>query len=214
MADVSALKVKELREQTGAGIMACKEALQASGNNFEKARVWLKQKGELVASKKSSRKASEGLVASYIHGAGRVGVLLEVNSETDFVAKNEKFQSFVKDLSLHITAMNPLYITEEDMPEDFKEREKKIFEKQALSKSGGKKIASRIAEGLYKKWLTECCLLKQVFVKDNTKNTQTVEQALNDLIAQMGENICIRRFVRFALGETEQKTHKNTTKES
>ena len=210
MPDISALEVKKLREKTGAGIMACKQALQAANSDFEKARVWLKEKGELAASKKSSRTAKEGVVASYIHGAGRVGVLLEVNSETDFVAKNEKFQVFVKDLSLHITAMSPLYIKEEEIPESVKEKEKAIFEKQALSKSKDKKFA----EGLYKKWLAEHCLFQQVFVRGHTKDSQTVEQALNELISQMGENICIRRFVRFALGETEQEIHQGTTKES
>lgn len=206
MSSIQALEVKKLRQQTGAGIMDCKQALQVSNNNFDKAVDWLRKKGLSTVAKKSGREAVEGLITSYIHGNGRIGVLLEVNSETDFVARNEIFKSFVKDLSLHIAAMQPLYVKEEDISEQVREREKKIFEEQALLKSKNTKMTGRIGEGLYKKWLTEVCLLKQEFVRENAEHKQTVEQALNDLIAKIGENIIIRRFTRFALGETVKKS--------
>ena len=205
MTNVQALEVKKLRQQTGAGIMDCKQALKASDNNFDKAVDWLKKKGLSTAAKKSGREAADGLIASYIHGNGRIGVLLEVNSETDFVARNEHFQSFVKELSLHIAAMQPLYVHEPDISEEIREKEKTIFKEQALSKTDNKQRAEQITDGLYKKWLSEVCLLKQEFVRESAERQQTVEQALNDLVARVGENIVIRRFVRFALGETAHK---------
>ena len=197
--------VKKLRQKTGAGFMDCKQALQASNDNFEKALDWLKKKGLSTAAKKSDRKAEEGLISSYIHGGGRIGVLLEVNSETDFVARNENFKSFVKQLSLHIAAMHPLYIKERDIPEELRAKENKIFKEQALSKAKKPEVAERIAEGLYKKWLEEVCLLNQEFVRESQEGKQTVEQALNELISKIGENIVIRRFVRFSLGETHEE---------
>ena len=206
MTNIQALEVKKLRQQTGAGIMDCKQALQASDNNFDKAVDWLKKKGLSTAAKKSDREAAEGLIASYIHGNGRIGVLLEVNSETDFVARNEHFKSFVKELSLHIAAMQPLYVQELDISEDLREKERTIFKEQALSKTDNKQRVEQITEGLYKKWLSEVCLLKQEFVRENTEHKQTVEQALNDLVSRVGENIVIRRFILFTLGETAQKT--------
>ena len=202
---VQALDVKKLRQKTGAGFMDCKQALESCKNNFKEAEVWLKKKGLSVAAKKSDRKAAEGLVFSYIHGNGRMGVLLEVNSETDFVARNENFKTFVKQLSLHISAMNPLYIKESDIPKDRLEKEKKIFQEQALAKAKKPEIAQRIVEGLYKKWLEEVCLLKQEFVRENQDNKQSIEEALNELISVVGENIVIRRFVRFVLGETDEQ---------
>lgn len=208
---VQAQEVKKLRQKTGAGFMDCKQALQACNNDFEKALSWLKKKGLSTVAKKSGRKAVEGLISSYIHGNGRIGVLLEVNSETDFVARNEKFKTFVKQLSLHILAMQPLYIKETDIPEVLKAEEKEIFKKQALFKSKKPEVAEKIAEGLYKKWMEEVCLLKQEFVRENKEGKQTIEQALNDLISQLGENVIIRRFVRFALGETyEDKKNGNS----
>lgn len=209
MSNIQALEVKKLRQQTGAGIMDCKQALQVSNNNFDKALEWLKKKGISTVAKKSGREAAEGLIASYIHGNGRIGVLLEVNSETDFVARNKSFQSFVKELCLHIAAMQPLYLKEEDI----QEKEKKIFKEQALLKTKDKEMVEHIADGLYKKWLSETCLLKQEFVRENAVSKQTVEQALNELIARIGENIVIRRFVRFALGETDKKNKLNLSEE-
>lgn len=205
MSEVQAQEVKKLRQKTGAGIMDCKQALQASNNSFDKALDWLKKKGLSIAAKKSDREATEGLITSYIHGNGRIGVLLEVNSETDFVAKNEHFKLFVKDLSLHIAAMQPLYIQEEDIPQNIKEKEKKICEERSLENAKSKEISARKAEGLYNKWLAEVCLLKQEFIRESAESKQTVEQALNDLIARIGENIIIRRFTRFALGEKTEK---------
>ncbi len=214
MSKIQAVEVKKLRQQTGAGIMDCKQALQSSNNNFDKALDWLKKKGLSTAAKKSGREAAEGRIISYIHGNGRIGVLLEVNSETDFVARNEQFKSFAKELSLHIAAMGPVYIREEDISEEAKEKEKIFFKEQALLKSSKKEISDRIAEGLYQKWLSEVCLFKQEFVRENAESKQTVKQALSDLIAKMGENIIIRRFVRFALGEAIQKSGLNHSEKS
>lgn len=213
MSHVQALEVKRLRQKTGAGIMDCKQALLASNNSFEGALDWLKKKGLSTAGKKSGRLAGEGLIASYIHGNGRMGVLLEVNSETDFVARNENFKSFVRELSLHIAAMQPLYVGEKDIPENIRDREKKTCKEQALVRAKNKEVSARIAEGLYKKWLEEVCLMKQEFVREKAEGRQTVEQALKELIARIGENIVIRRFVRFALGETAQKENTDSSPE-
>lgn len=202
---IQAQDVKKLRQKTGAGFMDCKQALQASNNNFDSAVDWLKKKGLSTASKKAGRKAVEGLISSYIHGKGRIGVLLEVNSETDFVARNENFKAFVKQLSLHIAAMRPLYIKEGDIPEEIKEKENKVFEQQALSKAKKPELSEKIAAGLYKKWLEEVCLLNQEFVRENQENKQTIDQALKELISKLGENIIIRRFVCFSLGETYEE---------
>ena len=203
----TAEKVKELRQKTGAGIMSCKKALKESNNNPAQALEWLKKNSLNQALKKTGRMAGEGLVASYIHGGGRIGVLLEVNSETDFVARNQEFQNFVKELSLHITAMNPLYLKEEDIPQKEAEKEKQIFAEQARLKNTDPKVRDRISDGLYKKWLKEVCLFHQEFVRQNQGDSQqkneTVKTALTQLSAKMGENIVIRRFVRYALGESE-----------
>ena len=203
---IQAQEVKKLRQKTGAGFMDCKQALQACNSNFEEALNWLKKKGLSSAVKKSDRKAAEGLIFSYIHGNGRMGVLLEVNSETDFVARNERFKTFVKQLSMHILAMRPLYIKEENIPENLRKKEKEIFKAASLSKAKQPEVAEQIAKGLYKKWLEEVCLLKQEFVRENQEGRQTIEQALNELISVMGENVVIRRFVRFVLGETHEET--------
>ncbi|MCY4512283.1 MAG: translation elongation factor Ts [Bdellovibrionales bacterium] len=195
-------KVKELRSKTGAGIMHCKKALQESSNDLDQAVLWLRKNNLNQALKKSGRKAKEGVVASYIHGAGRIGVLLEVNSETDFVARNTDFQDFVRDLRLHIAAMSPSYIKEEDVPAELVEKEKNLFSEQAEKKSKDPKVKERISAGLYKKWLETVCLLNQEFVRQNQEGPkETVGVALSQLSAKVGENIVIRRFVRFALGE-------------
>ena len=205
---VSANHVKQLRQETGAGFMACKKALSATDNNFEKAKEWLKKKGLSTAAKKSSRQASEGMVFSYIHGKGRLGVLLEVNSETDFAARNEHFQQFVKQLALHIVAMNPTYVQQKDIPTDILEKEKELCKSQAQAKTKDSKVLERISEGLLKKWLEQVCLFNQEFVRDSEEKKQTVEEALKDLIARLGENVVVRRFVRFALGETSEPEKK------
>ena len=201
---VSASEVKQLRQETGAGFMACKEALSASDNDFEKAKQWLRKKGLSTAAKKSSRQASEGAVFSYIHGNGQLGVLLEVNSETDFAARNEHFKHFVKQLSLHIAAMNPIYLKEEDIPEDILKKEQEVCKEQASAKTKNPAVVEKVAEGLYKKRLEQICLLNQEFVRDSEEKKQKVEEALKDLIARLGENVVIRRFVRFVLGETSE----------
>ena len=198
-------EVKELRQKTGAGFMDCKEALEAS-KSLQEAVEWLKKKGLSKALKKSSRQASEGLIFSYIHGEGRIGVMLEVNSETDFVSRNDQFKKFVKELSLHIAAMSPAYIKEEDIPPSLIEKERAVFIEQAKLKNPKK--AEQISQGLYKKWLAENCLLNQDFVRESSPNKQTVEEALKSLIALLGENIVIRRFVRFVLGETNEESQK------
>ena len=203
---VSAQEVKKLRQETGAGFMLCKEALFASDNNFKKAKEWLKKKGLSTVAKKSSRQAGEGLISSYIHGAGRMGVLLEVNSETDFAARNKHFQQFVKQLNLHILAMNPLYIKESDISEEIVKKEKEICKEQALNRTKKPEIVEKIAEGLYEKWLEQVCLFKQEFVRDSQEKRRRVEDVLSDLIALLGENVVIRRFTRFALGETNEQT--------
>jgi len=197
-------QVKLLRQETGAGFMSCKEALLASDNDFDKAKQWLRKKGLSTAAKKSSRQASEGMVFSYIHGEGRLGVLIEVNSETDFAARNEHFKTFVRQLSLHIAAMNPLYVKEEDIPSEIIQKEKSLCKEQAKAKTKNEKVVDNVSEGLYKKWLEQVCLSHQEFVRDSEEKKQKVEEALKDLIARLGENVVIRRFVRFVLGETSE----------
>ena len=202
---ITAGQVKKLRQQTGAGIMDCKQALKESDNNFDKAIQWLRKQDLSRVSKKSDRVTSEGTIASYIHGEGRIGVLVEVNSETDFVAKNQEFKNFVKDISLHIVAMNPSYVREEDIPQDVRNKEKEIFLNQAKEKKKNESTTQMIAEGLYKKWLSGSCLLNQEFVRQDSEKKETVSSVLTQLISKIGENITIRRFVRFALGEGIKK---------
>ena len=198
----AAEKVRELRQKTGAGIMNCKKALQESDNDLDQAVLWLRKNNLNQALKKSGREAKEGVVASYIHGEGRIGVLLEVNSETDFVARNTDFQDFVRDLRLHIAAMSPSYVKEEDIPSEWVEKEKNLFNEQAEEKSKDPKVKGRISAGLYKKWLETVCLLNQEFVRQDQEGPkEKVGVALSQLSAKVGENIVIRRFVRFALGE-------------
>lgn len=205
--------IKKLRQQTGAGFLDCKEALTSSANDFEKALEWLRKKDLKRVSKKASRHAQQGLINSYIHGEGRIGVLIEVNSETDFVARNEMFQAFVKDLSMHIAAMNPTYVKEESIPEEELKKEKAIFLEQAKQKGKKEEMAARIAEGIYKKWLSEVCLLNQEFIRADQEKKQTVLDALNALIAKIGENIVIRRFERYELGETVEDKEVDFAKE-
>jgi len=194
--------VKELREKTGAGMMDCKKALAATDGNIEKAIEFLREKGLASAAKKSGRIAAEGVVASYIHMGGKIGVLVEVNCETDFVAKNELFQNFVKDITLHIAAMNPLYLSEQDVPQDVIDKEKAIYKAQAMNEGKPEHIAEKMVEGRLKKYFKEVCLLDQAFVKDQDKS---VAQAVNEAIASIGENIKIRRFVRYQMGEGLEK---------
>lgn len=199
---ITASSVKELREKTGAGMMDCKKALEETSGNFEKAIDWLRTKGLSKAAKKAGRVAAEGIVESYIHAGGRIGVLVEVNSETDFVARNDAFQEFVKDIGMHIAALNPQFVKIEDIPEDAREREKAVLRAKALEEGKKPEFLEKILDGQLKKWAAEICLLDQKFVKNPD---QTVADRLQELIAKIGENIVVRRFVRFELGEGIEK---------
>ena len=194
---ISGAEVKNLRERTGAGMMDCKKALMETKGDIDKAIEWLRKKGLSTATKKAGRTTSQGLVTSYIHGGGKIGVLLEVNSETDFVARNEQFQSFVKDIAMHIAASHPLCIFAEDIPSEEIQNEKRILEEKALEEGKDKKFLNQIVEGQLKKWKKTKVLLEQPFVKDPDK---TVQELLTDTISKIGENIVIRRFTRYELG--------------
>lgn len=201
---INASMVKELRERTSAGMLDCKKALEEANGNFDKAAEWLRKKGLSAAAKKADRVAAEGLVSSYIHGDGRVGVLLEVNSETDFVARNDDFQNFCKDISMHIAALAPKFVSSDEIPEEARKKEREILEAKALEEGKKKEFLDKILDGQIKKWASEICLMDQKFVKNPDK---TVKEVLTDLIAKIGENIVVRRFARFELGEgIEKKT--------
>lgn len=199
---VTAGMVKELREKTGAGMMDCKKALSEANGNMEKAIEILREKGIASAAKKAGRIAAEGLVDAYIHGDGRIGVLVEVNIETDFAAKNEDFKIFVKDVAMQIAAARPEYIRREDVPAEIIEKEKEILKAQALNEGKPEKIIEKMVEGRIEKYFKEVCLLEQPWVKDPDK---TIQDLLNEKIATIGENINIRRFARFERGEGIEK---------
>lgn len=195
---ITAAQVSELRKATGAGLMDCKKALAETGGDHEKAIDFLRKKGLAAASKKAGRIASEGTVGSYIHAGGKIGVLVEVNCETDFVAKNDAFQSFVKDIAMHIAAAAPQFVSREEVSPELLEREKEIYRAKAKETGKPDNIIEKIVEGQVSKFYGEICLLEQVFVKDTDKTIQTY---LNETIASIGENMSIRRFARFVLGE-------------
>ena len=203
---VSAAQVKELREMTGAGMMDCKNALVHSNGDMEKAKKILREKGLAAAAKKAGRIASEGLVEAYIHGDGRIGVLVEVNTETDFAAKNQEFKAFVKDIALQIAASRPEYIKAEDVPESVVEQEKAILKAQAIKEGKPEKIAEKIVEGRISKFYKDICLLEQPFIKDPDKSVQDI---LNEKVSNIGENIQIRRFVCYERGQGLQKKEEN-----
>lgn len=190
--------VKELREKTGVGIMDCKNALQESNGDINEAIDILRKKGIAKSQKREGRITSEGQIQSYIHMGGKIGVLVEVNCETDFTAKTEDFTNFAKNLSMHIAATNPISLYPEDLPADDMEREKEIYRVQALESGKPEKMVEKIIEGKLKKFYSDVCLLEQAYVKDPDK---TVRDLLNELKAKTGENVQIRRFVRFKLGE-------------
>jgi len=194
--------IKELRTATGAGIADCKKALQESGDDMEKAVEFLRKKGLAAAAKKAGRIASEGTVHAYIHGGGRVGVLVEVNCETDFVANTDDFKAFVHDVALHIAAFSPDYVKREEVPEAVIAKEKEIYNTQALESGKPEHIVEKISEGRLNKWFGEVCLLEQAWVKDGDKKVQDV---LTETVAKIGENISVRRFVRYNLGEGLEK---------
>ena len=207
MAEISAAMVKELREKTGAGMMDCKRALTETQGDIEKAAIWLREKGLAAAAKKASRVAAEGVIYSYIHGGGgssygRVGVLLEVNCETDFVGKNEDFRTLVHELSLQIAAMKPQWVRKEEVPEETLKNEHAIARAKALNEGKPEKIVDRIAEGVVTKFVKEGCLLEQEWVKDSKK---TCGDLVKEAIAKIGENISVRRFVLWEVGEGLQK---------
>jgi len=204
--EVTATSIKDLRERTGAGMADCKKALTEVGGDMDKAIDYLRAKGLAKAAKKAGREATEGLVSSYIHQNGRIGVLIEINCETDFVARNEDFVAFTRDVAMQIAAMAPQFVRKEEVPADAIEKEKAVLIAKAKEdpKMAGKPDAmlAKITEGQVTKWLKEICLLDQPFVKDDSK---TIDQILQALIAKIGENIKIRRFVRFELGEGLEK---------
>jgi elongation factor Ts len=196
MAEISSSLVKELREKTNAGMMDCKRALEECGGDLEKAETHLRQKGIAGASKKASRSAKEGIVASYIHLAGKVGVLVEVNCETDFVAKNEIFRDFVKDITLHIAAASPSYVSRDQVPADLIAKESSIFAAQVEGKPAN--IIEKIVAGKIDKFYSTICLLEQGFIKNPDL---TIQDYINSKIAELGENLRIRRFTRYMVGE-------------
>ena len=195
---VDAKAVKALREKTGAGMMDCKKALQEAGGDEKKASAILREKGLAAAARRAGRVAAEGIIDSYIHLGGKIGVLVEVNCETDFVARNEQFREFVRNVCLQVAASNPLYISKDDIPAAELEKEREFLHGQALREGKPEKVIERIVEGRIAKYYQDHCLLEQPYVKDPD---QSVSDLLNDLIAKIGENIVIRRFARFALGE-------------
>jgi elongation factor Ts len=207
---VTAKMVQALRAQTGAGIMDCKKALTETDGDLEKAVEALRKRGLASAAKKSGRVTSEGMVASYIHGGGRLGVLVEVNCETDFVARTEQFQQLVKDISMHIAAANPLCVKREDVSEDVLQKEREIYAAQFENSGKPAHVIEKIVDGKMEKYFSEVCLLEQPFVKDQDK---TVQQLVTETIAQLGENINIRRFIRFVLGEGIEKEEKDLAQE-
>ena len=207
--EISASAVKELREKTGAGMMDCKKALAEASGDLVKAIDYLRKKGIASASKKAGRATKEGTISSYIHGEGKVGVLVEINCETDFVARTEQFKQFVKDVSMHIAAAQPQWVRSDEVPAAVIAKEKEIAIAQMQASNKPAAVLEKIAEGKVNKFYEDTCLLNQPFVKDPAK---TIEQLLKETIATLGENIAIRRFARFTLGEgmkesTEEGAH-------
>ena len=195
---ITSAMVKELRDKTNAGIMDCKAALQETQGDMEKAVDYLRQKGLAVAQKRAGRTASEGMVHSYIHAGGKIGVMVEVNCETDFTAKSEPFVDFVRNLAMHITATSPLAIEREDLASEIVAREQEIYRAQALESGKPEKIVEKIVDGKLKKFYQEVCLLEQAYVRDTDI---TIEDLLNELRGKTGENVVVRRFIRYQLGE-------------
>lgn len=200
--EVNARQVSELRAKTGAGIMDCKKALAEEKGDLEKAIEFLRKKGLSAASKKAGRVASEGAVGSYIHAGGKIGVMVEVNCETDFVGRNDDFQRFVRDVAMHIAAANPRFVRRDEVPEDVLAKEREILLAQAAEEGKPAHMADKIVEGRIGKFYKEICLMEQPYVREADKS---VEQVLNELVAKIGEKIEIRRFVRFQLGEGIEK---------
>lgn len=201
--DIDVPSLRDLRQKTGAGIMDCKRALTETQGNIEKAIEFLRQKGLARAAKRAGRTADEGLIGSYIHPGGRIGVLVEVNCETDFVARTQEFKDFVKDISMQIAAADPQYLTREDIPEEVIQKEKHILRMQALEMGKPEKVVDRIVEGRMERFFSEVCLLEQAYVKDPD---QTVGDLLTSLTGRIGERVSIRRFARYQLGEEAEES--------
>jgi elongation factor Ts len=198
MVEIKADQVKKLREKSGVGMMECKKALTEACGDMEKAEIILRERGLAAASKKSNRATNQGIIESYIHPGSKIGVLLEVNCETDFVARNEQFKELVHNIALHIAAAAPVYVSIDDVPAEIQESEKEIYRKQALNEGKPEAVLEKIAEGRLKKFYEEHCLLEQPYVKDNDI---TINELVKQAIAKIGENIIIRRFCRYVLGE-------------
>ncbi len=207
---VTAAQVKELREKTGAGMLDCKKALEAADGDLTKASEILREKGLAAAANKAGRVASEGIVESYIHAGGRVGVLVEVNCETDFVAKTDQFRTFVRDIAMQIAATNPKFVRREEVSKEELDKEREILRNQALNEGKPEKIVDKMVEGRLGKYYEEFCLMEQPFIKDPDK---TVSVLLNEKVSAIGELITIRRFVRFELGEGLEKKQDNFVEE-
>jgi elongation factor Ts len=198
MADISAEMVRKLREETGAGMMDCKTALVEGAGDFEKSKDILRKKGLASAAKKAGRATSEGIVGTYIHPGAKIGVLVEVNCETDFVAKTPDFQTLVKEIAMHIAASNPRYVTKEEVPGNFLDKEREIYKAQAAAAGKPAPVQEKIAEGKLKQYFADTCLLEQPFIRENDK---TVGQLIQEKIALIKENIVVRRFARFKVGD-------------
>ena len=199
--EISAKMVKDLREKTGAGMMDCKKALQETDGDEKKAVNWLREKGISKAQKRSGQSAAEGLIGTYVHTNGKIGVIVEVNCETDFVAKNDKFQEFVKNLAMQIAAANPICVRPEELPQEALDQEKEVYRKQAQAEGKPEHVVEQIVEGRVKKYYKEVCLMEQPYIKDDSL---TVSDLLNELIAVLGEKIVINRFQRMEVGESRE----------
>lgn len=202
MAEISAAQVKEIREKTGAGMMDCKKALTQCNGDMDKAIDFLREKGLASAAKKEGRIAAEGIVEAYIHGGGRIGVLVEINCETDFVARGEEFKTLSRDIAMQIAAANPLFLRKDDVPEEVIQHEKDILRAQALNEGKPEKIVDKMVEGRIQKYYKEVCLLEQAFVKDPD---MTINDLLLSKVAKIGEKIVIRRFTRYEMGQGLEK---------
>lgn len=207
---ITAGLVKELREKTNAGMLDCKKALEENNGNFDQAIEWLRKKGLATASKRAGKIAAEGTVHAYIHGGGRIGVLLEVNSETDFVARSEMFRTLVADVAMHIAAMNPLSVSAEEIPQDVAAKEREILTAKARETGKKEEMIPKIVDGQIKKWISENCLLEQKFVKNPDIS---INDYLKEVIGKLGEKIVVRRFVRYEMGEGLQKKTENFAEE-
>jgi elongation factor Ts len=198
---ISAQDVKALRERTGAGMMDCKAALQEAGGDVDKAIEILRVKGQASAAKRGERTAGEGVVSSYIHAPGKIGVLVEINCETDFVARNSEFQEFARDVALHIAAASPLFVSDDDVAEEVQEAELRVFREQAAAEGKPENVQEKIVEGRLRKWLDDVVLLRQKHVNEDKHGGKTIEELRTEMAAGTGENVVIRRFARFEVGE-------------